>query len=188
VTDSTVPTPTLSHPCRPTAHDAAAVWLRAPKPADAAAIHQLVVECPPLDLNSLYAYLLLTEHFAQTCVLAGSGDEVLGFISGYLPPDRADVLFIWQVAVHPAARGQGLARRMLSDLLSRPALAGVHYMETTVSPDNVASRRVFAGVAKACAAPVTEHSLFPTQLFGGADHEDEPLLRIGPLSRQRTAA
>jgi L-2,4-diaminobutyric acid acetyltransferase len=164
------------------------MWLRAPKPDDAAAIHQLIVECPPLDLNSLYAYLLLTEHFSRTCVLAGRGDDVLGFISGYRPPDRDDVLFVWQVAVHPSARGEGLARRMLCELLARPALAGVCFLETTVSPDNLASRRLFAGVAKACGAAVTEHALFSRQLFGGADHQDEPLLRIGPLSWQRAAA
>jgi L-2,4-diaminobutyric acid acetyltransferase len=164
------------------------LWLRTPQPADAASIHRLVVECPPLDLNSLYAYLLLTQHFSRTCVLAGRGNEILGFISGYLPPDRANVLFVWQVAVHPDARGRGLARHMLGELLARPALKGVQFIETTVSPDNLASRRVFAGIAEACAAPVTEHSLFPAQLFGSADHDDEPLLRIGPLSRQRAAA
>ncbi|HWL30219.1 MAG TPA: diaminobutyrate acetyltransferase [Burkholderiaceae bacterium] len=188
MTDKTTSSPTRPHPHRPRSDDAAALWLRAPKPADAASIHRLVVECPPLDLNSLYAYLLLTEHFSQTCILAGRGDEVLGFVSGYRPPDRVDVLFVWQVAVHPAARGQGLARRLLGDLLARPALQDVRFIETTVSPDNLASRQVFTAVAETCGAPVTEHSLFPTQLFGGADHQDEPLLRIGPLSRQRAAA
>jgi L-2,4-diaminobutyric acid acetyltransferase len=186
VTDRTTSIPTDPHFYR--SNDAAALWLRAPKPADAAAIHRLVVECPPLDLNSLYAYLLLTEHFSQTCVLAGRGDEALGFISGYRPPGRPDVLFVWQVAVHPVGRGQGLARRMLGELLARTVLQDIRYIETTVSPDNLASRRLFAGVADAWAAPLTEHALFPTQLFGGADHEDEPLLRIGPLSRQRAAA
>jgi hypothetical protein len=78
--------------------------MRLPTRKDGAAIHHLISECPPLDLNSLYAYLLLGEHFSDTCVLAESaGGRINGFISAYVIPTRPDVLFVWQVAVHAIA-------------------------------------------------------------------------------------
>ncbi len=156
--------------------------LRQPRRADAAAIHHLVSECPPLDLNSLYAYLLLCEHFRDTCVLAESaGGRIDGFISAYVLPTRPDVLFVWQVAVHARARGQRLGRAMLRDLLQCKGLEHVRHLETTVSPDNQASRRTFAGLAGELGAHVTEQPFFDRHLFGGADHDDEMLLRIGPF-------
>jgi len=152
-----------------------------PAKADAGAIHQLIGRCPPLDLNSVYAYLLLSEHFAATCVLAESDAGLEGFVSAYVPPGRTDVLFVWQVAVNEHARGSGLGLRMLQDLLGRPGLAGIRYVETTVSPDNMPSRRMFAGLARRSGATITESALFDSQLFGQAAHDDERLLRIGPL-------
>jgi len=156
-------------------------WMRPPRKTDAADIHRLIADCPPLDLNSVYTYLLLSEHFSGTCVLAGSGDAIEGFISGYVPPGRPDVLFVWQVAVDARARGKRLARRMLHALLRRPALSGIRYVETTVGPANLASRGVFAGLAQDLGAPLREQILFPPCLFGAQHHEDEPLLRIGPF-------
>ena len=156
--------------------------MRAPQPNDAAGIQQLISECPPLDLNSVYTYLLLSEHFRSSCVLAGTADSLQGFVSGYVPPGRTDTLFVWQVAVHQQARGQSLGRRMIRHLLQRPELASVQFIETTVGPDNRASRAMFAGLARALLAPVNEQPLFERHMFGEQAHEDEPLLRIGPFS------
>lgn len=156
-------------------------WTRVPSKTDAAAIHRLVSECPPLDLNSVYTYLLLSEHFSQTCILAGRGDSLDGFVSGYVPPERPGTLFVWQVAVHERARGHGLARFMLGQLLQRPGLDAIQYIETTVGPDNAASRGLFAGLARQLSAPIHEEPCFQPALFGAESHEDEPLLRIGPF-------
>lgn len=155
--------------------------LRLPHKADAAAIHSLIEQCPPLDLNSIYTYLLLSEHFPQTCVIAEGAQGPDGFISAYIPPTKPDVLFIWQVAVHERARGQSLGRRMLLDLLGRLHLAHIRYIETTVGPDNAASRGMFAGLARKLSADVSESALFERHLFGKTGHDDERLIRIGPL-------
>jgi len=155
--------------------------LRAPNKRDAAAIHTLVSQCPPLDLNSLYTYLLLSEHFRDTCVVAEDSDGIEAFVSAYVPPGRADVLFVWQVAVHERARSKGLARHMLTDLLRRPELGGIKYIETTVDPDNHASRSLFASMARQLGADSFETSLFEGHLFGMQQHPDEPLIRIGPF-------
>jgi L-2,4-diaminobutyric acid acetyltransferase len=157
--------------------------LRVPRLTDGAAIHRLITECPPLDVNSLYAYLLLCEHFGATCVVAESaGGTIDGFISAYVPPARQGHLFIWQVAVHSRARGKRLARTMLHHLLARPELAHVRHLETTVGPDNQASRRTFTGLASDLGAHISEQPFFGQQLFGGADHDDEMLLKIGPFA------
>ncbi|MGB3741156.1 MAG: diaminobutyrate acetyltransferase [Castellaniella sp.] len=160
----------------------AAFRLRLPGRPDGPAMHQLVAQCPPLDLNSVYLYLLLAEHFSHTCIVAQDELGLLGMVSGYIPPERSDVLFVWQVAVHPRARGQGLGSKMLLGLLGRPGLGTVRWMETTVSPGNRASRRLFSRLASQLQAPITEHELFGVDLFGADAHEAEPLLRIGPFS------
>ncbi|ARP87217.1 diaminobutyrate acetyltransferase [Bordetella genomosp. 9] len=167
-----------------TSHDSPSRHLlRAPRLADGAAVHRLVGECPPLDLNSTYAYLLLCEHFRDTCVVAESaGGSIDGFVSAYVPPGRPDCVFVWQVAVHGRARGQRLARHMLHELLRRPVLAGVRNLETTVGPDNRASRQTFIGLAADLGAHIAEQPFFGKQLFGHADHDDEMLLRIGPFA------
>jgi len=184
VTDSAIQTP-LTHTSSGRAGSAApqdsGLWLRPPGKGDGARIHQLVADCPPLDLNSLYTYLLWSEYFPGTSVLAGEGDLLQGYISGFLPPERPDTLFIWQVAVHASARGKGLGGRMLLNLLRRPALAGVRYLETTVGPDNLASRGMFNGLARRLNAKVHETPLFDRTMFGAQGHDDEPLLRIGPF-------
>ncbi|GGX31765.1 L-2,4-diaminobutyric acid acetyltransferase [Pigmentiphaga litoralis] len=149
--------------------------------SDGAAIQQLIQDAPPLDVNSTYAYLLLCLHFRDTCVVAEQNGQLAGFISAYVPPRHPDVLFVWQVAVHPSARGKRLGAAMLTELLARDAVAPVRVVETTVSPDNAASRRMFARLADDLHAPLEEQTLFPPTLFGGADHDDERLLRIGPF-------
>ena len=71
---------------------------------------------------------------------------------------------------------------MLRELLRRKGLEHVRHLETTVGPDNQASRRSFAGLAAELGAHVSEQPFFDRQLFGGADHDDEMLLRIGPFT------
>ncbi len=158
------------------------ITLRQPQKQDAYPIHQLIAQCPPLDLNSVYTYLLLAEHHASTCVVAELGDgQAGGFVSAYVHPQQADTLFIWQVAVCVDARGCGLGQRMIEHLLQRPRLESIRYLETTVGPSNMASRRMFAAVANSASAAVKESALFDQALFGPDGHEDERLIRIGPL-------
>lgn len=146
------------------------------------AIHELVSRCKPLDLNSTYAYMLLCEHFRDTCVRAEHDGATVGFISAYSPPARDDVIFVWQVAVAASMRGAGLAKAMLRELLRRDPAARWRFLETTVSPSNTASRGLFYSLAREIGAPVIESTLFRAADFGGEDHEEETLIRIGPFS------
>lgn len=153
-----------------------------PSLADGASIHALIAACPPLDLNSTYAYLLLCHHHAATCVVARDRGRILGFVSAYRPPADPSTLFVWQVAVHADARGLGLGRSMLAELLAREGLDGVQRLETTVSPSNAASLAMFRALARDLDAPCVESGFLTAADFGSESHEEETLLRIGPFA------
>lgn len=155
---------------------------REPGIADGAALYRLVRDCPPLDLNSPYAYLLLCAHHAGTCVVADGADGIAGFVSAYRPPATPEIVFVWQLAVAPAARGHGLALRLLQHLLAQPALNGCRWLETTVTPSNTASRRVFASLAAQLGTGSEERTFFSAEDFQDPHHEPEMLIRIGPCT------
>lgn len=154
--------------------------IRPPVLEDGKAVHELIQRCPPLDVNSSYNYFLLCSHFRDTCVVAEAHDRIVGFLSAYLIPSRPDTLFVWQVAVDEAARGLGLAGRMLEQVAERPACASVRTLETTISPSNLSSRRVFERFAGKRQAESSEEIFLEARHFGAEAHEDERLIRIGP--------
>ena len=107
---------------------------------------------------------------------------MVGCISGHLVPARPDTLFIWQVAVGAAARGQGLALRMLQHLLERPACRAVRYLETSITPDNDASWGLFRKLAASRDAALTDSPWFDRDRHFGGAHDSEQLVRIGPFA------
>lgn len=165
-----------------TTDNAPEITLRAPDSADGPRLHALVRECKPLDENSMYCNLLQCTHFADTCVAAEMDGQLVGFISGYIPPKQADTLFVWQVAVSKKARGHGLAKRMLDDLIGRDNCEQVCFIETTITPDNDASWAMFRGFAKKRRMPTEEFILFDSRIHFAGEHIDEHLLRIGPFN------
>lgn len=168
-------------------HESAAhsrLLLRQPERRDGAKLHDLVAACPPLDLNSRYAYLLLCEHFAQTSVIAESDGAVVGAITAYVPPAQPDTLFVWQVAVAPQLRGRQLGTRMLEHLRQHSiAPRRLRWLETTISPSNQASRQLFIRFAARHGAGCTTATLFHAGDFGESGHEEECLYKIGPWGR-----
>lgn len=159
--------------------------LREPTPGDGSGVHQLIAACPPLDVNSTYCYLLLCSHFAATSVVADGESGVVGFVSAYRKPQAPDTLFVWQVAVGSAARGQGLARRMIEEILCRPACREIRRLETTISPSNEPSKALFQSLARGWGANCETTVLFPPETFGKEQHEEEELYSIGPLDPHR---
>jgi len=157
------------------------IQLRTPRLEDGKAVYDLIRNSPPLDVNSAYNYFLLCSHFAETCVVGESGGRIVSFLSAYRLPNAPEHLFIWQVAVDSSMRGKRMAGRMLDELLSRPSCDGVKYLETTVSPSNMASKRVFEKFAEAHDAAWHEEVFLTREHFGGDDHEEEILFRIGPF-------
>ena len=124
--------------------------LRKPDATDGAAIWELVKSCKPLDENSMYCNLVQTDHFRDTCVVAELDGDIVGWISGYMIPDR-DELFVWQVAVSPQARGLGLGREMLRSLTERSACAAATQGTEMLG---------IGIITKKIASAVAQHSLF----------------------------
>ncbi|MER2492379.1 diaminobutyrate acetyltransferase [Catenovulum sediminis] len=155
---------------------------RCPKAEDGYPVHQLIAACPPLDTNSAYCNLLQCSHFAETCVIAEIDGDIVGWVSAYIEPTQPDTLFIWQMAVSEKARGYSLARKMLEHLLAREVCSKVCYIETTITADNAASRRVFKRLAENLGTQIVESEFFTKEKHFGGQHSDEFLFRIGPFS------
>jgi L-2,4-diaminobutyric acid acetyltransferase len=143
---------------------------------------RLVRESGALDVNSVYCYLLLCKDFSATCCVAEARGGLVGFVTAYLPPGRSDTLFVWQIAVTSELRGQGVAARLLQELLRRRACRDVRFVEATVGPSNHASRALFTALARDLNGSLSEQSCFDASLFPEGGHEPENLLRIGPFS------
>lgn len=148
-------------------------------------LNQLVAASPPLDPNSIYCNLLQCSHFADTAVAVFDGEELVGFVSGYVEPNKPDTLFVWQVVIAEAARGKGLAKRMLKHLLAREACAEVRYIETTITPDNEASWALFRSLARDLDTELNSEVFFERNTHFGGEHDDEHLLVIGPFQASR---
>lgn len=157
--------------------------IRPPGAEDGPAVSRLIENSPPLDINSAYCNLLQCSHFASTSAAALVAEELVGFISGYRLPKRADTLFVWQVAVSSEVRGVGVAGLMLDEIIDRPANRGITWIETTITADNASSWRMFERFATNHKASTTSRLMFESgRHFQGA-HDSEHLLRIGPLRR-----
>lgn len=164
------------------------VEFREPDIHHAAQVWTLIKNCPPLDLNSEYQYLLLCYHFYKTCIIATNESKVVGFISAYVPPQKPDTLFIWQVAVDKRFRKKKLATRMAEKLLARDYCHNISYVEATVTPSNRASRRFFQLMAEKYHGNFNVHPLFTKPMFASSKHEKEKLVRIGPIKKNKKKA
>ncbi|WP_199827721.1 diaminobutyrate acetyltransferase [Streptomyces specialis] len=155
-----------------------------PRPGDGAAMWRIARDSRVLDLNSSYSYLLWCRDYAHTSVVArDTAGAPVGFITGYVRPRAPHTLLVWQVAVDHDRRGRGLAASMLDALARRTVTQfGVRALETTVTPDNAASDRLFASFAERHDAPLTREVLFEAAAFPERGHQPEVLYRIGPLA------
>lgn len=158
-----------------------ALTIRKPTAADGAAVWRLVRDSGALDENSMYCNLLQCTHFAATCAVAEIDGEVVGWLSGYIPPERPDTYFVWQVGVGAAARGRGVARKLILDVLDRDACAGVDHVQSTITADNRASWALFGSIADRMAAPLVRHPHFREAREFDGEHATEHLVTIGPF-------
>ncbi len=161
------------------------IVLRLPERGDGADLHELIAHCPPLDLNSRYAYLLLCEHHAATSVVARIKGRLVGAITAYVPPMQPDTLFVWQVAVAPNMQGQHLGSRMLDHLIERCVrTCGVHQIVATISPSNTGSQNLFKSYARRHHTDIQAQPYLTAVDFGDGQHEEEWLYQIGPVRAQ----
>lgn len=149
---------------------------RQPEVADGLRMWEIARDTGVLDENSTYAYTLWAKEFAGTSVVAEVQGRVVGFVTGFIRPSEADTIFVWQVGVDADQRGKKLAARMLHDILDRLDSQVVR-LRTTISPDNEASQKLFASVARDRGMEfVREDYLQAADL--GEGHEPEDLYSI----------
>ncbi|MFI1940303.1 diaminobutyrate acetyltransferase [Streptomyces purpureus] len=165
----------------------AAIVLDSPRVEDGAAIWRIARDSEVLDLNSSYSYLLWCRDFAATSLVArGADGEPVAFVTGYIRPERPHTLVVWQIAVDHTHRGRGLAGVLLDALTTRVASRGIDTVETTVTPDNTASDRLFTSYARRHDVPLAREVLFAGDLFPDGAHQPEVLYRVGPLPSRPT--
>jgi len=148
---------------------------------DGGALWELVKATGQLELNTSYCYLLMSKLFSQTCLVAEIDGQLAGFVMAFEPPEQPDTLFVWQVGVHPAYRGRGLATRLIRGLFEHNPTHT--YLEASVTPSNDASLALFRGYARKHKTECAESTFLPSHCFP-KNHEKELLLRVGPLTRQ----
>ena len=155
---------------------------RTPKTGDGKIFWEIARDSKTLDVNSTYHYLIMCRHFGKTCIAAEHQGRVVGFVTGYTPPDHPDTLFIWQVAVDDNQRGKGLGSRMLLSLYDKLKTDGVKNIDATITTSNDASIRLFTTVARKLGAPFAfEKDFFAASDFGQNAHAPERLFHIGPI-------
>ncbi|HDZ52935.1 hypothetical protein LCGC14_0046220 [marine sediment metagenome] len=151
--------------------------LRKPDTTDGADIWALVKACKPLDENSMYCNLVQADHFRDTCVVAEMDGEIVGWISGHMIPAR-DELFVWQVAVSPKARGLGLGRTMLRELIERDACDAATHLKTTITKDNDASWSLFRSLARDIGGELTDAPHFECETHFEGLHDTEHMVTV----------
>lgn len=163
-------------------HASISQQFRRPRATDGVRVHDLIARCDPLDANSLYCNLLQCTQFAETSVIVERDEAIVGWVSGYVRPDRQDTLFIWQVAVAPEARGLGLGGRMVREILARDACERITKINTTVTASNAPSRALFRRLAESLGASLAEYSCFDDVEHFGGRNPAEYLIEITSVS------
>ena len=78
--------------------------------------------------------------FSDTLVAAGTDDEVLGYAVCWTIAGESHLL---NIAVHPARRGKGIGRALLSECIRRAARAGASLIFLEVRAGNEAAERLY---------------------------------------------
>ncbi len=161
-----------------------ALRYRHPRLADGSALWALA-KANGLDENSPYSYLLWTEYFRDTTVVATTEHDdstPVGFVTAFRRPDEPGTVFVWQVGVDSSHRRKGIAGTLLDELVER---CGADHLEATVTPTNTASETLFRRFGERHDAPVATEELFAEEHFPPG-HEAEVRFRIGPFGSANT--
>lgn len=161
------------------------ITYRNPVTHDGQFLFDLAVQSKTLDVNSCYHYMIMSRHYSGTSMVAEHEGRIVGFVTGYIPPDEPDTLFIWQVTVADSFRGKGLALGMLKALVQSLSHKKLLFLNTTITQDNRASISLFTALARNIRAPYHFNEVFfSEEQFGKSGHEAEYLFRIGPALHQ----
>jgi ribosomal-protein-alanine N-acetyltransferase len=146
--------------------------IRPARPADAAALLALEQHFPGDRMSARSVRRLLSSASARIWVAERAG-EVLGALI-LLSRRSSLVVRIYSLVVAPAARGTGLARRLVATAERAARAAKKNLMRLEVRADNQAARQLYARLG------YREEQSLPAYYEDGADG-----LRLGKLLRAR---
>ncbi|WP_440896896.1 diaminobutyrate acetyltransferase [Amphibacillus sp. Q70] len=153
-----------------------------PDQADGERMWRLVNQTT-LDNNSVYQYIMMTHYFVDTCVVAKLDQELVGFITGFISPQKPDTVFVWQIGVDPQHSGKGIGSRLLEQLFDQVRAKGIKYIEATITPHNKASQALFESFANQHETSCDVQSFFSKDLFPDhGQYEKELKFIVGPLN------
>ena len=111
--------------------------------------------------------------------------NMLGFVIGFRPPKDQESLFIWQMGTAEAARGKGVASRLLLELAA--ANSDISYIKATVTPTNEASMNTFKSLAAKlnCNLNVNRNLFRVTDFPVDSGHMAEDEVVVGPIKHAR---
>lgn len=153
------------------------IILRHPTKEDGLAIYNLVKSCPTLDLNSSHYYHMMCADFGKSSLIAERGDTILGYVSGYIPPEEEGTLFVWQIAILEDARGKGLAGALLMNL-AQDWSGLITKMKTTLSPSEKVATALFKSFATKSSYKITKSDFLKAKDFGDERKEAAHLYTI----------
>ncbi|MBU1168004.1 MAG: diaminobutyrate acetyltransferase [Proteobacteria bacterium] len=154
---------------------------RHPVTSDGKYFFDLAIQSETLDVNSCYHYLIQCRHFSKTSMVAEYEGEIVGFVTGHIPPDEPLTLFVWQVTVAKKFRGRGLALGMLNALVTSLKDKRITEIKTTITKENRASIQLFKALSAIIRVPHHFNDVyFSEEQFGKSGHDAEILFRIGP--------
>lgn len=112
-------------------------------------VKNLVDRCRPYVVpHPDYNYWLLSQYSSEYTVLAEYEGKLVGFVSGFQIHGNPWEMFVIQICTDSDMRGSGIANMLLEELYKRHNKDGKFAVECTISPDNEASRKTFAGFAQ----------------------------------------
>ena len=114
------------------------VTLRTATPADYDSIVAVVDDWWGRPVSRILPRLFL-DHFHATCTVAEAGDDLAGFIIGFLSPSLPDAAYIHFVGVRPDHRRDGLARVLYERFFAMAAADGRTVVRAVTSPANARS-------------------------------------------------
>ncbi|MDY0131600.1 MAG: diaminobutyrate acetyltransferase [Desulforegulaceae bacterium] len=157
--------------------------LKKPVPSDGKLIWELVKNSKSLDLNSIYHYVLMADHFNESSIAAFKDNELAGFVTAYFPPIKHQTLFVWQVGVSKKFQGRNLGKTMITTLAKSQLSQKVKYLHATITTSNKASIALFKSTAKSLDSNYKfDEIIYPKDFFGETGHEPEKLFQIGPIN------
>tara|TARA_B100000795_G_C22697492_1_gene398212 strand:+ start:128 stop:634 length:507 start_codon:yes stop_codon:yes gene_type:complete len=156
-----------------------AIKITHPSKEDGISVAELIKRCPPLDLNSTYHYLIQSHYFSKTCSIAFDNKKVVAFVSGFINSSKNNSLFIWQVAIDENYRGKELGIELIEFILNQNK--NLDSIETTVTKNNISSRRMFQKICEKYKSRISELILFDKEKDFANKHDSEMLIKIGPF-------